>query len=148
MEILTDKLSEGINMAYTFPLTQLHTAPYLCRSFTSDRMQLQQHCRDNSTQFSEYPFLALSFFNLGKAFHTGLHPHLASKQPSKNVEAPFGPQRRNMCMLQFYRKCSDMTARVITSPMEGTPNLWAMERYDQVGGTVGGMEGVPGTLKG
>lgn len=55
-----------------------------------------------------------SFF-IGKAFFVERHPtHLTSTQPCKHVQSPFGPQRRSLSVLQTYRKCSDMTARVIT----------------------------------
>lgn len=61
------------------------------------------------------------------------------------MESPFGPQRHNSSMLQLYRKRSDMTARVITPPVEGTSDLWGMERSEQVGG---GGKGFPALLKG
>lgn len=107
---------------------------------------MQQPCRYNTI-----PYLVNNLpFSSGKAFfprgiQTGAHPQFTSKQPSKNMESPFGPQRHSWSMLQLYRKGSDMTARVITPPLEGTSNFVG---YGKIWTSDGGGRGVPGTLKG
>lgn len=84
-------------------------------------IQLQHHCSDNI-----FPNLVNKppIFFVGKAFLCrGPAPTSLQNSHAKNMKSPFGPQRHMPSMPQLYRKCSDMTARVITPPVEGTSDF-------------------------
>ena len=87
------------------------------------------------------------YFFVGKAFSCR-RPAPTSLQNShtKNMKSPFGPQRHRPSMPQLYRKCSDMTARVITPPVEGTSDFAGVRK--DLNKWEGGEKGFPVLLKG
>lgn len=57
-----------------------------------------------------------SSLSSGEAFLSrGIQTNTLDSLNNGHVESPFRPQRHSSGMLQLYRKCADMTARVITS---------------------------------